>query len=454
MPTRTIPNQNTYKKTFQYRLKPTPSQLAQIEQAAGAVRFVYNWGTDIVRKASEKREPIPNFFVLARLLTPLKKEADKTWLQQAYNASLQNGLKDLDLSVKAFFRELKKKNRVGLPGFRKKGFNESIRFSSGIKHANKKFYLPKIGFVDYYNSRPIEGKIKQAVVCKIVDKWFINVTCDVPIYHRNAPIPSSMPNQSGMSVCKADAKDMINANYHSGNANTGLEDVNNRACTIYLGSGFLDRVLELDASVVKPKKKQKAKSKKKTKSADIANLPSQTNENQVEMAKGTRDLLRTLCKKYKDVFISIQEDTPSDIEKMPMEEDTPMGRMPTGPITSPICSMPQKTKSMQANRLLVRRQKKLSRSQKDSKNREKARMVLEKQHLKIKRRRHDFLHKLSRHIVNEYDSITIKKYDFKRIMLSAYTPLAKVLRDKAWDKFIQYVQYKAAWYGKKFVLLS
>lgn len=469
MPTRAIPNLNTYKKTFQYRLRPTPSQLVQIEQAAGAVRFVYNWGTDIVRKASEKREPIPNFFVLARLLTPLKKEADKTWLNQAYNASLQNGLKDLDLSVKAFFREIKKKNRVGLPGFRKKGFNESIRYSSGIKNKNGKFYLPKIGLVDYYNSRPLEGKIKQAVVCKIIDKWFINVVCDVPIYHRSMPTSVSQPNASSMSLCEVDANNISTANYQNGNANLNekvnlvlidakpQEDVNQRACTIHLGSGFLDKVLELDVDVVSPKRKKRAKGKKISKKVDV-NLPNQLNENQVVMVKETRDSLRALCKKYKDVFMSIHEEPmfkglPSNIERKSNESTEPINcYLSQATSLMPIESLPNKSKASQANRLLVRRQKKLSRSQKDSKNRIKARLVLEKQHLKIKRRRHDFLHKLSRYIVNQYDSITIKKYDLKKIMLSAYTPLAKVLRDKAWDKFIQYVQYKSAWYGKKFTI--
>lgn len=508
MPTRVIPNTSTYKKTFQYRLRPTPDQLALIELAAGAVRFVYNWGTDLVRKASEKREPIPNYYLLAKCLTHLKREPDKTWLKEAYNASLQNGLKDLDLSVKAFFREIKKKNRVGLPGFRKKGFNESIRFSSGIKHSNSKFYIPKIGLVDYYNSRPLEGRIKQATVCKIIDKWFINVVCDVPSQPLQKPIvtkempqvSSTMPTPSSMPVSN-DVRLIPNANSATNaktyewnvtpkevaslvlnNANHNRLDVtiestaNYSSCVINLGAGFLEKVLEVDATLDKPKmrKKKKRKAKNKVlatpctnatltdsakghaiateqnssnqKNSDANDCP-ELNESQVactskleecssEMVKETRDSLRALCKQYSDVFVSIVHPDARSAQE-----------------NSIIESLPNKSSSKKANRLLVRRQKRLSRSERSSKNREKARIVLEKQHLKIRRRRHDFLHKLSRKIVQQYDCITIKKYDLKRIMLCAYTPLAKVLRDKSWDKFIQYIQYKSVWYGKKFVLM-
>ena len=446
-------NPDSYKKTFQYRLKPTLEQLDHIEQAAGAVRFVYNWGTDLVRKASEKREPIPNYYVLAKWLTPLKREADKRWLAQAYNASLQNGLKDLDLSVKAFFREIKKKNRVGLPGFRKKGFNESIRFSSGIKHKKNKFYVPKIGLIAYHDSRPLEGKIKQASLCKIIDKWFINVVCDVP-YFTHAKL-------------QEDANLVLNANPLATIESTATYS----SCVISLGAGFLDKVLEVDATLDSPKKKKKRS--KKAKNKVIANLKNPTlennnaktiqdannyssnqanpdanvtaDENQVvisphspanedEMAKGTRDSLRALCKHYSNIFVSITDGMSTDHQK------------------NVINVLPNKTLSKKANRLLVRRQKKLSRSERNSKNREKARIILEKQHLKIRRRRHDFLHKLSYEIVKQYDYITIKKYDLKRIMLSVYIPLAKALRDKAWDKFIQYLQYKSKWHGKKLVL--
>ncbi len=523
-----------HKKTFQYRLRPTPDQLAQLEQAAGAVRFVYNWGTDLVRKASEKREPIPNYYLLAKCLTHLKRESDKTWLQNAYNASLQNSLKDLDLSVKAFFREIKKKNRVGLPGFRKKGFNESVRFSSGIKHAKGKFYVPKIGFVSYHDSRPLQGRIKQASVCKIIDKWFINVVCDVPsekLYlpmremkpqdarctpkvSSEVPLPISLPHSSSMPDCynansmvvthatnaknldtnatdcpdanapknlngnatpREDANLVLNAN--DNNLDVTMEStVNYSSCVISLGAGFLDRVLEVDATLDKPKprKKKSKRAKNKVRATPCTNANDQNNvtsdatsannattiieasqessdaksfsinENQVvEMIKETRDSLRALCKQYSDVFVSIADEKPMDHQShnlLPCQKK------------SVINVLPNKPSSRQANRLLIRRQKKLSRSVRNSKNREKARIGLEKQHLKIRRRRHDFLHKLSYKIVQHYDYITIKKYDLKRIMLSAYTPLAKVLREKSWDKFIQYVQYKSVWYGKKFVL--
>ena len=436
---------NTYKKTFQYRLKPTLEQLDLIEQAAGAVRFVYNWGTDLVRKASEKREPIPNYYVLARNLTFLKREEDKTWLKQAYNAAMQNGLKDLDLSVKAFFREIKKKNRVGLPGFRRKGFNDSMRFSSGVKHKQGKFYIPKIGLIGYYDSRPLQGVLRQATLCKIIDKWFINVVCEV-----SNSIPTPISKHNATTQVPKPSLETVPIDVLANLIPNAQQKVINQSCFISLGGGFLDKILMFDPIIVKKPKRIRAKKvNKAAKFIDPANqvlnatlnndaTHKTDNENQVVMAKETRDSLRALCRQYKDVFIATSANTATGFEPQAVSHE----------IRMPISLSKQK----HANRLLVRRQKKLSRRVKNSVNREKARIGLEKQHLKMRRRRNDFLHKLSWKIVNAYTHITVKKYDLKKIMLSAYTPLAKILRDKSWDKFIQYVQYKSAWYGKTFVL--
>ncbi|WP_456401979.1 RNA-guided endonuclease InsQ/TnpB family protein [Persephonella sp.] len=66
---------------------------------------------------------------------------------------------------------------------------------------------------------------------------------------------------------------------------------------------------------------------------------------------------------------------------------------------------------------LKRKQKKLSRKEEDSNNRERQRRRVAKVHEKIRNARRDFLHKLSRHLVNNYDYISFEDLSlFKKFL--------------------------------------
>ena len=60
-------------------------------------------------------------------------------------------------------------------------------------------------------------------------------------------------------------------------------------------------------------------------------------------------------------------------------------------------------------------QRRLSRKQKDSNNREKARKWLSKMHEKVNNQRNDFLHKVSRYYVNNYGTIFVEDLDVKAL---------------------------------------
>jgi putative transposase len=97
-------------------------------------------------------------------------------------------------------------------------------------------------------------------------------------------------------------------------------------------------------------------------------------------------------------------------------------------------------------RNLKRRQKKLSRKQKGSKNRNKARKKVAKVHSKISRCREDFLHKLSRKIVNENQVIVVENLAVKNMVKNHN--LAKAISDCGWGMFGTMLNYKAEREGK------
>ncbi|WP_340695941.1 RNA-guided endonuclease TnpB family protein [Hydrogenobacter thermophilus] len=64
-------------------------------------------------------------------------------------------------------------------------------------------------------------------------------------------------------------------------------------------------------------------------------------------------------------------------------------------------------------------------------------------------KREDFLHKLSKRIVNDNQVIILEDLHVKGLLKNEY--LSKSISDVSWNTFIRYLQYKALWYGKQVV---
>ena len=94
----------------------------------------------------------------------------------------------------------------------------------------------------------------------------------------------------------------------------------------------------------------------------------------------------------------------------------------------------------------------LSRKQKGSANREKAKHRLAVACEKDKNRREDFLNKLSLSIVKDYDLIAMENLDIKSMLKDKKNKnLHKSISELGWYSFMSKVKYKAEWYGKVFV---
>jgi putative transposase len=165
------------RKAYKFELVPNGDQSHVMAQYVGMNRFVFNkalawqneqYQADITFKFSYTR--------IANLLPQWKVEYP--WLKDAPSQTLQQSLKNLESSFKHFFAK-----RAQFPKFKKKGINDRFRIPQGYKleQHNNRISLPKLGWINYRNSREIAGKVKNITVSKKCGKWYVSIQTELEV---------------------------------------------------------------------------------------------------------------------------------------------------------------------------------------------------------------------------------------------------------------------------------
>jgi putative transposase len=106
----------------------------------------------------------------------------------------------------------------------------------------------------------------------------------------------------------------------------------------------------------------------------------------------------------------------------------------------------------QLEKLVRIRQKALSRTEKKSNGRTKARLRLGKLQVKVANIRHNHLHQISHKLVSENQTIILEDLSVKNMMRNH--KLAKSIGDCSWSELVRQINYKSDWYGKKVIKID
>ena len=156
---------------------------------------------------------------------------------------------------------------------------------------------------------------------------------------------------------------------------------------------------------------------------------------------------KTVTNKY---FVSILVDTKQETpKKKPINEKTSVGidlGIKDFVITSDGKKFENKDFLKSAQKQLRVAQRSLSRKTKGSNHYAKQKLVVSLLHEKVRNQRQDYLHKISRYLVDNYDTICMEDLAVSNMVKNHC--LARAISDMGWRELRTMIEYKSEWQGK------
>jgi putative transposase len=147
----------------------------------GASRWIYNYFLDMQIKRHKAGEKYLSAYDMSNLLTEIKKEPDKTWLNEISRQTLCIRVSDLDKAYRRFFKEKK-----GFPRFKsRKRTKPSFPIRSSMYFQNGTATIEKIGKVRYKTNYCLPqgkgNKFANPRIALVNNKWILTVVVELKI---------------------------------------------------------------------------------------------------------------------------------------------------------------------------------------------------------------------------------------------------------------------------------
>ena len=181
--------EQTVRKTFKEKLRPTPAQAAALDEVLWRCRALYNAALEERITAWQRCHVSVTRYQQEAELKGLRAELPE--YECIHSHVLQDVLARLDKTYQAFFRRLQRGEKAGFPRYKGRNRFHSFAFKeygNGARLDNGALVLSKIGRIAVRWSRPVQGTIKTVTVSREADGWYVCCSCaEVP----TAPLPSS-----------------------------------------------------------------------------------------------------------------------------------------------------------------------------------------------------------------------------------------------------------------------
>lgn len=162
-------------KAHRYRFFPTDEQKKNLAQTFGCVRLTFNTMLDARTKAWQQDKQHLSYHDTAKMLTKLKKQEDRVFLNDVSSVCLQQTLRNLDTAFRNFFA-----GRAKYPTFKKAKSNQSARYANNaFKFVDGKITLARqTEPLEISWSRPLpdDAKINSLTISKdTIDRYFVSI---------------------------------------------------------------------------------------------------------------------------------------------------------------------------------------------------------------------------------------------------------------------------------------
>jgi putative transposase len=190
-------NVASMRRSYKYKLKPTPEQARQLEEVLWRCRTLYNTALE---------ERITAYRRCGVSLSHYQQEAELKEIRAEFpeyaaihSHVLQDVLARLDTTYQAFFKRVKAGQTPGFPRFQARTRYHSFtykEFGNGAHLDNRFLALSRIGRIAVRWSRSIEGTPKTVTISREADGWYVIFSCaDVP----EQPLPPT-GTETGVDV--------------------------------------------------------------------------------------------------------------------------------------------------------------------------------------------------------------------------------------------------------------
>jgi putative transposase len=168
----------TLRKTFTYKLIPTPAQERAMAFVLRRCRELYNAGLQEHRDAWRMRGVSVTQAMQSAQLPGIKDIRPE--YQDIHSQVLQEVLTRLDRAFQAFFRRVKQGGKPGYPRFQGANRYQSFtykQFGNGATLDNGVLVLSKIGRIGVRWSRRLAGTPKTITISREADGWYACISC-------------------------------------------------------------------------------------------------------------------------------------------------------------------------------------------------------------------------------------------------------------------------------------